>query len=61
MRILTLAHKGESSREIVTQVGRSQTTVLRITRTYNYETFRSRTLTRLCKQTTTIREDRILL
>ena len=61
MWILTLTHKGETSREIVAQVGHSQSTILWITRTYNYETFESHTLTRLCKWTTTIRQDCILL
>lgn len=33
----------------------------RVTRTYNYETFRSHTITRICKRKTTIYEAHILL
>lgn len=61
MRILTLAHTGLSSRAIADQVSRSQSTVSRVTRTYDYETFESRPLTRIRKRKTTVRQDRILL
>ena len=61
MRILTLAHTGLSSREIAAQVSRGQSTILRITHTYTYETFVNRTVTRLHKRTTTVRQDCILL
>lgn len=61
MRILTLAHTGLSSRAIAAQVGRGQTTVLRITYTYNYETFKNHIVTHICKPKTTAHQDCILL
>jgi transposase len=61
MRILTLAHTGVSTQKIADQVNWSQSTVGWIKHTYNYETFTSRSLTRICKRKTTIRQDRILL
>src|SRR5579862_118754 len=61
MRILTLAHGGRSSREITDQVNRSQSTVSRIIRTYNYETFECRTKTRARCRKTSVHQDRILL
>lgn len=60
-RILAFAHMGHPSRGIADKVGRSQSTVSRIIRTYDYETFNSRSLTRICKRKTTKHEDRILL
>ena len=61
MRILTLAFIGQSSQAIADKVGHSQSSLSRVTRTYNYETFESRTLTRICKCKTTIHQDCILL
>ena len=61
MRILTLARTGLKSRQIATEVGRGQSTVSRILRTHDYETFNHRELKRICKRKTTKREDRILL
>ena len=61
MRILTLAHGGQSSREITDQVSHSQSTVSRIMRTYNYETFKCHTKTRIRGRKTSVHQDRILL
>lgn len=61
MRILTLAHTGLKSPAIAKEVGRGQSTVSRILRTYDYETFNGRTVTRIRKRKTTKHEDRILV
>jgi transposase len=61
MRILTLRHKGLKSRAIAMEVGRSQSSVPRILRSYDYKTFKTRDLTRIHKRKTTKHEDRILL
>jgi transposase len=59
-RILTLGHSGLSTRTIALKVTRSQTTVCRILRTYDYKTFDTRDMTRIRKRKTTKHEDRIL-
>ena len=61
MRILTLEHMGLKSRAIAAEVGRSQSAVTRILRAYDYETFKTRDLTRIRKRKTTKHEDRILI
>jgi transposase len=61
MRILTLGHTGLKSPAIAKKVGRGQTTVSRMLRTFNYETFKSRKLTRIRKRKTTKHEDQILV
>ena len=55
-----MAHIGLSNRTIADKVGRSQSTVSRMIRTYNYKTFHYRDLTRIRKQKTTKYEDWIL-
>ena len=59
-RILTFMHVGQSSREIVVKVGRSQSTVSRVIRTYDYESFISRSRTCVWKWKMRKHEDRIL-
>jgi len=59
-RILTLGHKGVSTRAIASEVTRSQSTVSRVLRTYDYKTFNRRDRTRIRKRKTTEYEDRIL-
>jgi len=59
-RILTLDHNGFSTRVIASEVTRSQSTVCRILRTYDYKTFDNRDRTRIRKRKTTEHEDRIL-
>jgi len=59
-RILTLDHSGLSTRAIASEVARSQSTVSRILRTYDYKTFNARDRTRIGKRKTTKHEDRIL-
>jgi hypothetical protein len=61
MRIFKLARMGLKSPTIAKEVSRGQTTVSRILRTYNYETFNGRVLTRIRKRKTPKYEDRILL
>ena len=59
-RILTLDHTGFSTRAIASKVTRSQSTVSRILRTYDYKTFNIRDRTRIRKRKTTKHEDWIL-
>jgi len=59
-RILTLDGNDFSTRAIVSEVMRSQSTVSRILRTYDYKTFDNRDRTRIHKRKTTEHEDRIL-
>ena len=61
MRILCLAHQGLTSPVIAKEVRRSQPTVSRIIRTYDYNNFNGRVLTRIGKRKTTKHQDRILL
>ena len=59
-KILALHHSGLSTRAIASEVARSQSTVSRILRTYDYKTFNARDRTHITKRKTTEREDRIL-
>ena len=61
MRILCLAHQELTSPVIAKEVRRSQPTVSRIIRTYDYNNFNGRVLTRIGKRKTTKHQDRILL
>jgi len=61
MRILTVSHSGHSARAIAEKVRWGPSTVCRILRTYDYNTFDGRVITRICERKTTKHEDRILL
>jgi transposase len=61
MRILSLSRTGLTSPVIAKEVGRGQSTVSRILRVYDYNTFDGRVITRICKRKTSKHEDRILL
>ena len=61
MRILTLGRTGFKSRAIAAEVNRSQSVVSRVLKTYDYETFKTRDLSRIRKRKTTEHEDRILI
>ena len=50
MRILTLGRTGFKSRAIAAEVNRSQSVVSRVLKTYNYETFKTRDLSRIHKR-----------
>ena len=61
VRILTLGRTGFKSRAIAAEVNRSQSVVSRVLKTYDYETFKTRDLSRIRKRKTTEHEDRILI
>jgi IS30 family transposase len=61
IRILTLGHTGLKLPAIAKEVGRGQSTVSRILRIYDYETFNGHVLSCVRKRKTTKHEDRILI
>ena len=61
MCILTLARTGLKSPSIAKEVGRSQSSISRVLRTYDYNTFNGCVLTWICKWKTFKHEDWILI